>query len=135
MSNFDRNRWYEIQNMAGTDQQSMSGRPGWYSFDDPNRGGIVQMAESNPSDASQQWQIWAFNASYYALRTAASIGSQWLRVGDFLPRNDTMNEQWVNMKRTPENATDQSLLDSMLWKVGQWPDGSYYFTNAANDTG
>lgn len=46
-----------------------------------------------------------------------------------------MNEQWVNMKRTPENTTDQALLDSMLWKIGQWPDGSYYFTNAANDTG
>ncbi|KAG4429900.1 hypothetical protein IFR05_014620 [Cadophora sp. M221] len=96
MSNFDRNRWYEIQNVAGgTDQQSRSGRPGWFSVDDPNRSGIVQMVKPNAADVSQQWQIWAFNASYYALRTAASIGSQWLKIGDSIPRNDTENEQWL----------------------------------------
>ncbi|KAL2067459.1 hypothetical protein VTL71DRAFT_1884 [Oculimacula yallundae] len=138
MSNFDRNRWYHIHNLVDTPRLSMSAMLNYNSTGDPNNSGYVRMSPSNGTVLLQRWQIWTHNTSYYALRSAAGTGSRWMRVGNILPRNDAvtrMYEESVNMRDIAKENVDQELLDAMLWKVGEWPDGSCYFTNAANGTG
>ncbi|KAH7330422.1 hypothetical protein BKA65DRAFT_554405 [Rhexocercosporidium sp. MPI-PUGE-AT-0058] len=117
MSTFDSNRWYENSNMlSAPDQSSLGGDPAWPETIDSNGGGTAEMVAPNITAPSLQWQIWGINASYYALRSGVCSMSQWLR-------------------KVSAYSLDQLVLDSMLWKIGQWPDGSYYFTNAANGTG
>jgi hypothetical protein len=127
MANFDSNHWQQINispNSENTGQgQSMDG-----SVLYTKQGtGSVFFTDTNTTAAEQLWQIFAFNSSYYVLRTQGSGPEGYMNTGlgsgGLTPGNTV-----------PLMANYLISDDSMFWKISPWGDGTFFFTNAANGT-
>jgi hypothetical protein len=127
MENFDSNHWQQINispNSENTGQgQSMDG-----SVLYTKQGtGSVFFTDTNTTAAEQLWQIFAFNSSYYVLRTQGSGPEGYMNTGVGSGGSTPGNT-------VPLTANYLILDDSMFWKISPWGDGTFFFTNAANGT-
>lgn len=122
MANFDRNTWYQI---LWTSSSSFQGNA--LNFNTASTEGAVYCNTTDTSSASQQWQIFPYNSTYYILRTKASSALGYL-VTYCAPSEPTPGST------VPAVFNASIADDSMFWQISPWGDGTFYFTNAANGT-
>lgn len=125
MANFDPNRWQQITIASSSENtgssQSMDGSV-LYTKD--GRGSVF-FGNTNLLSGEQLWQIFAFNSSYYVLRTKGSGPQGYMGAG-------LSSDESTQGKTVPGMANSSVSDDSMFWKISPWGDGTFFFTNAAN---
>jgi hypothetical protein len=121
MANFDPNRWYQIylkerkvQSLAGTNLYD-------------NNGGAVFLQNTNTTHYEQQWQVFPFNETYYVLRTRWSGATGYLHAS-FSEDENTPGHTVPDMRGVKRQD------NSMFWSIDPWGDGTFYLTNAANQS-
>jgi hypothetical protein len=121
MANFDANHWYQIY-LGESKVQSVAGS---VLYD--NNGGSVFFQDTNLTSTEQQWQVFPFNDTYYVLRTKGSSSRGYLHAT--LSVNETTPGHTVPDMRGVERQDD-----SMFWQIEPWHDGTFFLTNAANQS-
>ncbi|KAJ4294112.1 hypothetical protein N0V90_007802 [Kalmusia sp. IMI 367209] len=123
MANFDSNQWYHIY----YNQNKKTALMGSELYNTTTHTGTSFFKTAKTSDADQQWQFYAIDSDFYALRTRDS-GSD-----GFLGTAYSANED------TPGNTVPRMVRgdisdDSVFWKVTPWGDGTFYLSNKENKT-
>jgi hypothetical protein len=90
-------------------------------------GAIMLDVPDTPISPSFLWQIFPINSTTYILRTKESGAKGFLNT-NFDPKSTDFGGTVMNMK----NSTIDNDGGGMLWNVGNWKDGSLWFSNVAN---
>jgi hypothetical protein len=124
MANFDRNQWYHIY----FDKNVTKALKGTQLFKAATQSGSAFFHGFDKTDPAYQWQFYPVDDSkFYLLRTKASGADGFLGTM-FSPDEETPGHTVPRMIRG--NVSD----DSIYWKVGTFPDGTFFLSNKANKT-
>jgi hypothetical protein len=123
---FDTNQWYQLY----TNEDKKSSLIGTSLF---NRGGTRGAVFFNTTDTSanvQRWQIFPVTINE---TTAYTIRSKDSGSNGFMGTGFNPNEEIEDSTR-PMMFRGDVADNSVYWSFNTWGDGTWYLTNAANDT-